>query len=367
METVRPIILFISPCTPDNTGVGWEQRAFSMLLAYSNYLDVNLWLVPTYDNPNIERIEKLGALCKSITIFSPALLISDSELKARFISAIRSAQCIHLFRDMGLMSIRHKCIFWDVDELPVELRDSSRNLKLEPISPELIHKVFTRYSRAWKYARRVFSCSRIEVNSNLGDSYYMPNVYSTEKICRAKIPSNNLIFVGNTNFSPNVDAIFHFSKNILPLLPVSTNFTVLGRSPIDSNTKEKFNDLMRNPQIKFIYDVESCTPYYQQSAVAVVPIQLGGGTKLKVLEAFSHYCPVVSTSKGCEGLDVEDGQEVLLRDNPVDFAQACQLVILNPIMGNTLAEKAHDVLVSKYSQNTLNNLLHSCLSEEGIL
>ena len=368
MKSIRPTVLFISPCTPDKTGVGWEQRAFSMLLAYSNYLDVNLWFTPTPDNPNIERVKKMGALCKSITAFEPAALDNNSELRAKFHSTIESSDCIHIFRQVELMHIRHNCIFWDIDELPVELRDSSRKSQSKPISTKLINSGLSRYSQAWENSRRVFSSSRLEVNTAIGDIFYMPNVYSTNEIQRTKKSLSNVIFVGNMNFFPNIDAAFYFSDYVLPLLPASINFLLVGRSPAYGNLMDEFDKLIqKNSRIKKFFDVESCTPFYQESAVAVAPINFGGGTKLKVLEAFSHYCPVVSTSKGCEGLEVTDAKEVLLRDTPEEFAKACQLIIQNPEIGDSLAKNAHTLLTLKYSQNNLNDLLYSCLSEEGVI
>jgi glycosyltransferase involved in cell wall biosynthesis len=339
-----------------------------MLLAYSNYLDINLWFTPTDDNPSIERVKKIGALCKSITVFKPTMLVDNSELRAKFHSTIESSDCIHIFRQIWLMDIRHKCIFWDIDELPVELRDSSKNFQSKPIAPKLINSDISRHSQAWKNSRRVFSSSRLEVNPAIGDTFCMPNVYSTDKINRTKKSLSSVIFVGNMNFFPNVNAIFYFSYNILPLLSESTNFILVGRSPVDRKLKGKFDKLMKkNNRIKQFFNVESCTPFYQESAVAVAPINFGGGTKLKILEAFNHYCPVVSTSKGCEGLEVTDGKEVLLRDTPEEFAKACQRIIQNPEIGNSLAKNAHTLLTLKYSQNNLNNLLHSCLSEEGVI
>ncbi|MGV0960247.1 MAG: glycosyltransferase [Limnohabitans sp.] len=369
MKNIRPSVLFISPCTPDKTGVGWEQRAFSILLAYSKYLDVNLWFVPTEDNPVVERVKKIDNLCKSITVFNPAVLVNTPELIAKFHDVVKLSSCIHIYRQIWLISnIQHKCIFWDMDELPIELRDGTRNLYMKPIPLESINNAISHCTQASNAARRVFSSSHLEVHAAIRNNYYMPNVYSADVVSRARKSSHNLIFVGNMNFFPNVHAVFYFSENILPLLPKSAHFTIVGRSPVDVNLKEKFNKLIQsNDQIKFFYDVESCTPFYHDSSVAVAPIYFGGGTKLKILEAFSHFCPVVSTSKGCEGLEVSDGTDVLLGDTPEEFAKACQFLMENPQIGDSIAKNARNLLFSKYSQNHLNDLLYSCLREEGVL
>lgn len=338
-----------------------------MLLAYSIHLDVNLWVIPTRDSPSIERLKNLTLLCKSITDFRPESLLNNFELRAKFDAAVNSSQCLHLYRDMGLMNIQHECIFWDMDELPVALRDGSRNLNIKPIPQALQDREFSRYSKAWKMARRIFACSHVETNEMIGKSHYMPNVYTTKKICRKPNHSGNLLFVGNLNFFPNIDAIFYMAKNVLPLLPASINMTVVGRSPIMNEIKEKIDSLAKDGKIKFAFDVECCTPYYQEAMVAVAPLAYGAGTKLKVLEAFSHFCPLVSTSKGCEGLRVRDGRDVLIRDDPTEFAAACQLLMENPTIGDTLAKNAHNLLEKNYSQDILNDMLYRILSEEGIL
>jgi glycosyltransferase involved in cell wall biosynthesis len=79
----------------------------------------------------------------------------------------------------------------------------------------------------------------------------------------------------------------------------------------------------------------------------VVPIRLGGGTRIKIAEAFSRKCPVVSTSLGAYGYDVQDREHLRIADAPAAFADACVDVVLNPAESAKLADRAFD----KYLQN----------------
>src|SRR6516162_6027166 len=99
MTSLRKL-LFISPCTPDPQGTGWEQRAFAFLRAYSKFTDVELWFTPTPDNPELLRIEKLTRFCSGMTSFHP-LLVNDEKstlLKKRLNQSLSTSDAVHVFR-----------------------------------------------------------------------------------------------------------------------------------------------------------------------------------------------------------------------------------------------------------------------------
>lgn len=363
MQFNRPKLLFVSPCTPDKLGVGWEQRAYSLLLAYSQYMDVHLWFMPTLDSPNPERVIKIGNLCKTITAFKKDSFVNNHSTLRQFHEIVKQSNCIHVFRNLGFMNVKHPCIFWDMDELPAELRDKSNNINLQKVSDEKYDKALNKYSEAVKNKKCVFTSSYLEVSQSLGQIDYIPNVYSAEIDFYEKPPSNKIIFVGNTNFMPNVEAIYYFSKLVLPLLPPFVNFTVIGRGPIREDLKIMFDALKKNNRVNFIFDVESCEPFYRQAALAVVPINNGGGTKLKMLEAFGNFCPVVSTSKGCEGINVKDGEHIMVRDNPLDFAKACIEILGDPDFAVRIAKNANQLLKAEYSQGVVNELIRKKLED----
>lgn len=112
--------------------------------------------------------------------------------------------------------------------------------------------------------------------------------------------------------------------------------TVVGRDPFPALV-----DLAsRDPLINVTGRVEDVRPYMQQASVYAVPIRIGGGTRLKLYEAMAMELPIVSTTIGAEGLPLEDGKELLLRDSPPDFADAIVKLIRDPDSARSLGTRA---------------------------
>src|SRR5262245_49218741 len=120
---------------------------------------------------------------------------------------------------------------------------------------------------------------------------------------------------------PNEDAIRFFYDQVLPIikkmLPAVT-VTVVGRNPSAALLE------IGNRDASFVVTgwVEDVRPYLERAAVCIVPIRIGGGTRLKIFEAMAMEKPVVSTSIGAEGLPVDHGSELLIADTPEEFAGA---------------------------------------------
>ncbi len=128
-----------------------------------------------------------------------------------------------------------------------------------------------------------------------------------------------LLFVGTMGYLPNRDGARFFCREILPVIRESLpdcRLTIAGSGGI-----EHLSDLARPGLIEITGRVADLQPYYSRSQVAVVPLRSGGGSRLKILEAMALGRPVVSTTLGREGLDLADGREILMADDPVAFAR----------------------------------------------
>ena len=127
-----------------------------------------------------------------------------------------------------------------------------------------------------------------------------------------------LVFVGSMDWRPNQDAVLWFISAIHPRLRALTDYrlTIVGRNPPATLTEAA----RRWPEIRVEGEVADVRPHLARAAVAVVPLRVGGGSRLKILEAMACGRPVVSTTVGAEGLEVEDGREIVLADEPADFA-----------------------------------------------
>ena len=134
-------------------------------------------------------------------------------------------------------------------------------------------------------------------------------------------PTNNIVFTGSMDWLPNDDAIRWFADSILPLVREKVpdaSVTVVGRNPTDQLRGISSGD----SAFMITGRVEDVRPYMERAAVYVVPIRIGGGTRLKIYEAMAMGLAIVSTKVGAEGLSVKDGENILLRDDPNAFAEA---------------------------------------------
>jgi sugar transferase (PEP-CTERM/EpsH1 system associated) len=131
----------------------------------------------------------------------------------------------------------------------------------------------------------------------------------------------NLVFTGSMDWLPNEDAIRYFIEQILPRLRQAVpnvTLTVVGRNPYPALIELS----RRDPAVIVTGRVEDVRPFMEEAAVYVVPLRIGGGTRLKIYEAMAMEKPIVSTSVGAEGLPVKDGQDILLADTPESFTEA---------------------------------------------
>lgn len=133
--------------------------------------------------------------------------------------------------------------------------------------------------------------------------------------------ANSLIFVGSMDWLPNEDAILFFAQQILPrirrVIP-DVKLSVVGRNP----SPHLWQKLADEPAIDLLGWVDDVRPYIARHALCVVPLRIGGGTRIKVYEAMAMGKAMVSTSIGTEGLPVVHGYHVWLADEADDFAEA---------------------------------------------
>ena len=157
----------------------------------------------------------------------------------------------------------------------------------------------------------------------------VPNGVDLERYTFRSAPalSERVFFVGDLSWKPNAEAVRWFARAVWPLLAARRPravLEILGRNPPA--------DLRALAAGRFTFAVESgdTRPHWREAAVAVVPLLAGGGTRLKILEAAACGVPVVSTSVGAEGLSFVNGEEILLRDDPAEFAEAAALLLADP-------------------------------------
>ena len=154
-----------------------------------------------------------------------------------------------------------------------------------------------------------------------------------------KRKKHNLVFTGSMDWLPNEDAIQYFIREIMPrikgVLPDVT-LTVVGRNPFRSLVELS----ERDPSVIVTGRVEDVRPFMEEAAAYIVPLRIGGGTRLKIYEAMAMEKPVISTTVGAEGLPVRDGAELLLADGAEEFAGRVIEVLQNESLAQALGQRA---------------------------
>ncbi len=159
-----------------------------------------------------------------------------------------------------------------------------------------------------------------------------------------------LLFVGNMDYLPCIDGIMHFHEHILPLIKKAlptVELWVIGKDPPDQILKLKDMGVLVTGR------VDDVRPYYEKSKVCIVPLRAGSGTRLKILEAMALGRPVVSTSTGCEGLDITDGRELAVADTPELFAKKTIELLTNEALRKKIAVQAREFVVQNHEWNMI--------------
>jgi glycosyltransferase involved in cell wall biosynthesis len=158
---------------------------------------------------------------------------------------------------------------------------------------------------------------------------------------------NNILFCGSLDYQPNIDGLLWFYKEIFPLVRIDKpelRLTVIGKGANLSDYQTLINDT----KVNFIGEVDSVEDYYYNASIAIVPLKQGSGTRLKILEAMSYGIPVVSTSKGAEGIDYASGKDILIAEKPIDFASKISELVNCNTLYNSIRFNAYSLVKNKY-------------------
>jgi len=135
-----------------------------------------------------------------------------------------------------------------------------------------------------------------------------------------------ILFTGSMDWEPNIDAVVHFCRDVFPRVRLefpSAVFQIVGRSP-HARVRQ-----LASHAVQVTGTVPSVTDYLRDATVVVVPLRIGGGTRLKIFEAMAMGKALVSTTIGAEGLDVRSGHDLILADDAAAFADSIALLVRN--------------------------------------
>jgi len=180
------------------------------------------------------------------------------------------------------------------------------------------------------------------VPNGVDSTYFTPSEESPEPY--------SLVFTGAMSYVPNNDGALYFLDAIFPLILKQVprvKVYIVGGTP----TKKLLHHSSDNVIVTgFVDDVR---PYIRRSNVYVVPLRMGSGTRLKVLEAMAMKIPIVTTSIGCEGIDVHNGESVLIADDPQSFADSVIRLMNDQSLRRKLTENGYETVTAQYTWSVI--------------
>ncbi|NLA35429.1 MAG: glycosyltransferase [Actinobacteria bacterium] len=221
-----------------------------------------------------------------------------------------------------------------------------------------------RWARAQRHlaahVERTFVCSQLDVaRSAIPNVVAVPNGYQRTFEPASHFEPNDpsapvFLFIGLLSYDPNADAVRWFASSVLPLvrqrLPNAT-FRVVGRGA------EHVSAVAALPGVELVGGVESLEPELRGADVAVIPLRSGAGTRLKVVEAMANRLPMVTTTIGCEGIDLDDGIHAWIRDDAREFAEACVAAVQNTALRATVIDAAERRYLERYQWSSIRAMV----------
>lgn len=192
----------------------------------------------------------------------------------------------------------------------------------------------------------VFSSEHDRRRFTFDNSVVVPNTYEkTGTITKQRSFTPTILYQGYMEWSTNEDAALWLAREIVPRVRQAipnVRLLLVGAPSV------RVKALDAEPGIDVIGEVPDMQPYLAYADLLVAPLRVAGGTRIKILEAFAHHIPVVTTSIGAEGLDVTHRVHLLLAEQAEDLAAACVKLLRNPDAARQLAEQAHDLYRQAY-------------------
>ena len=204
--------------------------------------------------------------------------------------------------------------------------------------------------------RSLYGCSRITaVPTGVDIEYFAPTGANTEST------SADLVFVGSMDWMPNIDGMRWFWREVFPLIlreRPQTSLAIVGRTPSPEITAWAGE----SPRVVVTGTVPDVRPWLWGAKVSIVPLRIGGGTRLKIYEAMAARAPVVSTTIGAEGLAIRPPHNIRLADSAEAFAKECLQLLASEPTRSAIADDAWCMVAESFSWEAVTREFESVLA-----
>lgn len=286
----------------------------------------------------------------------------------RFLSLLRSEvfeliwvsrlKCAWTLGDLGGTSS-----VLDLDEEEAEARRrrlsliEDRNL-IERLSANLdlkrLHRIEQSVCRRFSF---VTLSSGLEMTRvNLPHTRLLPNCppSQVDPVSRFNTSASHLLFIGTLKYDPNLHGLRWFLRCVWPRLRSSypkLKLDVVGEGG------DAYSDIQAISGVQVHGYVPEPSAYWERAALAIVPVFAGGGTRIKILDAWQRCVPVVSTTIGVEGLDTVSGVHLFIADTPDEFACACERLLGSHSLREQIAQRASALIEAFYNQKAIKGAI----------
>jgi glycosyltransferase involved in cell wall biosynthesis len=395
----KPKVLFLTSNWPLAEAYGGQQRALNIGRLLSRFCEVSFVIVEssaadeetvqrTKSDFDVRRVVRTQPIAQSNSVgrfrhrvrheLDPSYLVtSDRAVTESDRSAVLQlmpqydAVWIHHIFTASLFNIeKWRNSVLDVDDLQSHLYSSMAQTRDDTVRRLLD----LRMSWIWRRRERFFT-QRFDVLTVCSEQdrlylggrpeiHVIPNGFNLP-VTRSRIPAEPLRigFIGAFDHQPNEEGAKWFISEVWPLVKREyphVQLRLVGRGSDGYLIK-------LGADIAGLGWLADPSEEIASWSAMIVPIKFGGGTRVKIAEAFARRCPVVSTPIGAFGYAVRNGEEVLLADSPRDFASACISLLRNPELGKALSERAHERFLKEWTwdsfQNTVVTVIEECLAK----
>lgn len=326
--------------------------------------NINLFLCPMSEFNNSTTLNKLLSFGKGIVDFHEqpryAQVSGRKQVQAFEQCLSRKPDAIFAHRlssmcPLLLTSMALPQVYFDMDDVEHVLL--ARSIRLSKSLPRkflylLLPALKAGESKAIQLATETYVCSDQDRSYLAKKSYYhkivtIPNAVTIPKL-QTHTREQTILFLGS-NYSPNIGAVNFLIKSIWPHIHNELPHARLIIAGVSIDRLDR--EIITTANVQFPGFVDDLDQLYERARVVVAPILTGSGTRVKIIEAASYGKPVVSTRLGAEGIDLSDGTEIQLRDNPVEFARACINLLVDPHLCEQIGLAARTKVIKNYDRD----------------
>jgi polysaccharide biosynthesis protein PslH len=404
MTTPIRDLLYLTPIAPAATGNGLAMRGFLFVMAASADFNVQILLVPVAGQPpmaasmpmTVLRLPDSRQAAAAVTALMgdpvwrerlsmayplpPPATLAPATLATEALRALqpRPGAAVHVARSylmpLGVALADRIGAAWitaDLDDDDEEMARSAghhaeaaaygrligvfgpRFAGLAVAAPAEAAAISARHGLATTWIPNAVPMPDDRCTSNHGAGDHGAGDHGAGDHGDAGRPARSLLFVGNLTYWPNADAAIRLVREVLPRLRGLTAEPVTVTLVGDPGPDPELRALARQPGVRMAGFAADLAPYYQAADAVVVPLALAAGTRIKLLEAFAHGVPVVTTSQGAAGLELTDGVQALIADSPAGLASGVTRLLADPELRARLAGNARLLVRAGYSHEAV--------------